>query len=77
MKELGNPMHLSPRCGAHARTTRLPCRAPAVRGCQRCRMHGARAGRPATHGRYSREAVEAQRQARALLASLHGLIKRK
>ncbi len=67
--------HSAPRCGAHARTTGLPCRAPAVQGCQRCRMHGARAGRPATHGRYSREAVEAQRQARALLALLRDLVR--
>jgi hypothetical protein len=41
-----NPMHHverlrdSPRCGAHSRRTGLPCRAPAIHGKQRCRMHG-------------------------------------
>ena len=30
----------APRCGAHARTTGAPCRAPRVRGRSKCRMHG-------------------------------------
>jgi hypothetical protein len=32
------------RCGAHARTTGQPCKAPAVTGKQRCRMHGGAKG---------------------------------
>ena len=32
------------RCGAHARTTGQPCKAPAVTGKQRCRMHGGARG---------------------------------
>jgi hypothetical protein len=33
----------APRCGARARTRGgEPCRSPAVRGSQRCRMHGGR-----------------------------------
>lgn len=35
----GNPQS-APRCGAHSRRTGEPCRAPAIRGKQRCRMHG-------------------------------------
>ena len=30
----------APRCGAHSRRTGQPCRAPAIRDKQRCRMHG-------------------------------------
>jgi hypothetical protein len=33
------PMLASPRCGAKTRNLG-PCRAPAVRGERRCRMHG-------------------------------------
>ena len=32
------------RCGAHARTTGDPCKAPAVIGSRRCRMHGGAKG---------------------------------
>ena len=39
----GNPMNAA-RCGAHSRRTGDPCRAPAVRGSKRCRMHGGAAG---------------------------------
>jgi hypothetical protein len=42
----GNP-HLSPRCGARTRTG-TPCRAPAISGCDRCRMHGGRSTGPRT-----------------------------
>ena len=38
------PMHLSPRCTAMSKRSRLPCKAPAVRGWRVCRMHGARGG---------------------------------
>lgn len=58
----------APRCGAHARSGK-PCRAPALRGKKRCRLHGGLSTGPRTpeglarsrrarwiHGRYSEEA---------------------
>jgi hypothetical protein len=42
----GNP-NLAPRCGAKARTTGCPCRAPAMPN-GRCRMHGGNCRGPAT-----------------------------
>ncbi len=67
-KPRGNPdLHLAPRCGAHTRAG-CPCRAPAIRGKLRCRMHGGRSTGPRTpeglarlrtartiHGAYSAE----------------------
>jgi hypothetical protein len=67
-KRRGNPnLNLSPRCGARTRAG-CPCRAPAIRGKLRCRMHGGRSTGPRTaegmarlraartiHGRYSPE----------------------
>ena len=62
----GDPSQ-APRCGARTREHQ-PCRAPAVRGKERCRMHGGRSTGPRTpegrerstrarwkHGRYSAE----------------------
>ncbi len=46
----GNPRgspNLAPRCGARARTTCCPCRAPAMAN-GRCRMHGGRCKGPRT-----------------------------
>jgi hypothetical protein len=65
----GNPnLALAPRCGARTRAG-CPCRAPAIRGKLRCRMHGGRSTGPRTeeglarlrasrtiHGHYSAEA---------------------
>jgi len=42
-------MHASPRCGAKTRQG-TPCRAPAVRGKRRCRMHGGASGSGAQKG---------------------------
>ena len=67
------------RCGARARTRgNQPCRAPALKGKQRCRMHGGRSTGPRTpegrerskrarwkHGSYS---VETEREFRRLKA---------
>jgi hypothetical protein len=64
-KRRGNPnLALAPRCGARTRAG-CPCRAPAIRGKRRCRMHGGRSTGPRTqdgmarlcaartiHGRY-------------------------
>ena len=47
-KRRGNPdLGLALRCGAHTRGG-CPCRAPAIRGKLRCRMHGGRSTGPRT-----------------------------
>jgi hypothetical protein len=47
-KPRGNPtLHLAPRCGARTRAG-CPCRAPAIHGRARCRMHGGRSTGPRT-----------------------------
>ncbi len=71
---MGNAMrcHLSPRCGAHSRRTGQPCRGPAMAN-GRCRMHGGKAGRKATHGRYSKAKVADRQKVRALLRLLREL----
>ena len=47
-KHRGNPnLGLAPRCGARTRAG-CPCRAPAIRGKLRCRMHGGRSTGPRT-----------------------------
>lgn len=74
---MGNPMHsahATPRCGAYARTTGSACRAPALRGKLRCRMHGGKAGRKPTHGRYTREEIERRREVSQLLRTVRQLI---
>jgi hypothetical protein len=74
MKKTGYPMHLSPRCGAHARTTGQPCRSPAMSN-GRCRMHGGKStGRPQKHGRYTKKAIAERREVRDLLRLLRELI---
>ena len=67
--------HAAPRCGAYARTTGKPCRAPAmVNG--RCRMHGGKStGRPIIHGRSTRAARQQRREIMELLRSLRVLTK--
>ena len=59
------PMHSSPRCSAHSKRTGQRCRAPAVRGWDVCRFHGAGGGGPKgrrngryKHGLFTREAVQ-------------------
>jgi hypothetical protein len=67
-------MHLSPRCGARTRTG-SPCRSPAVKGRQRCRMHGGTTGSGAPagnrnalkHGRYTGEVLEFRRRMQELV----------
>jgi hypothetical protein len=41
----------------------------------RCRMHGGKAGRKATHGRYTRAAVAERRELRDALRLLRELIR--
>jgi len=68
-----NPMINSPRCGAKTRQG-TPCRAPAVAGKLRCRMHGGAAGSGAPkgnsnalkHGLYTTDAKEMRRHIREL-----------
>lgn len=61
------------RCGAHARTTGRPCQSPAMAN-GRCRMHGGKAGRKPTHGRYTKVAAAERRRVRALLRAMRQLI---
>lgn len=75
--KLPEPKQLAsaPRCLARNRSGN-PCQCPAVKGKKRCRMHGGAAGSGAPkgnrnalkHGRYTREAREAERALRAVLA---------
>ena len=61
--------HAAPRCGARTRAG-TPCKAPAVRGRKRCRMHrgarGSGAPRGERNGNYrnGRETTEARRRRR-------------
>lgn len=75
------PMLASRRCGARTRRGSA-CRAPAVRGKTRCRMHGGargsgapRANRNARkHGRFTGDAIAERRQIRALLGEVRKLL---
>ena len=68
-------MHLSPRCGARTRAGGA-CRAPAVGGRARCRMHGGARGSGGQagnrnawkHGIYGRAAIAERRRVNAMLA---------
>lgn len=66
-------MHSSPRCTATSKRTKERCRAPAVKGWNVCRFHGARGGGPKgerngayRNGLHTAQAV-AERQALAEL----------
>lgn len=71
------PMLNSRRCGARTRSG-APCRAPAVSGKARCRMHGGAAGSGApkrnanavTHGNFTREARAERKLIRGLVRDL-------
>jgi hypothetical protein len=66
-----NPMqsaHDAPLCKAKSKRTGKACRAPAVRCCRVCRMHGAGGGAPSgkqngnyRHGTRTMEAIQAVR----------------
>ena len=86
----GNPMTLAwagfaacRRCGARTRTTGAPCRAPAMKGKKRCRLHGgASPGAPKgerngayRHGRRAQEAEAQRREGRTLLRALLRLLR--
>jgi hypothetical protein len=72
-----SPMQLAinsgPRCGAHARTTGQPRRAPAIPNGRR-RWHGGRAGAHRRIGRYTQTAIADRREARGVLRLRRELI---
>ena len=73
MREARAALALLPRCGANARTTGQPCRGLAMKN-GRCRMHGGKAGRKPTHGRYTKAAIAERREVRAILRALRDLL---
>jgi len=74
-------MQASPRCGARTRGGAL-CRAPALNGKARCRMHGGarRSGAPRgnqnarKHGGYARDRLAEHDAIRALLGETWALL---
>jgi hypothetical protein len=66
-EKVAYPMHLSPRCGAYARTTGTPCRSPAMLN-GRCRMHGGKT--PIKHGLRSKFFKRQQAEIKELLQIL-------
>lgn len=73
MSEARAALAIHPICGAFARTTGRPCRAPAMAN-GRCRMHGGKAGRKPTHGRYTKAAIQSRREVRAILRAVRALL---
>ena len=82
-----NPLDLAnaaPRCTAHSKRSKEPCRAPAVTGWTVCRVHGAGGGHAAgpthprwTHGLRSQQWTETRRLVSELareLREIEGLI---
>ncbi|WP_420969114.1 HGGxSTG domain-containing protein [Bradyrhizobium sp. B120] len=77
------PMRASPHCGAKTRCGGA-CRAPAVHGETRCRMHGGaegsgapRANRNARkHGLFTGDAIEERRQIREVLRDVRKVLER-
>jgi len=75
------PMLASARCGAKIRSGGS-CRAPAVRGKRRCRMHGGapESGAPRGNrnarklGRFTKDTIAERKQVRALLADARKLL---
>lgn len=72
---------IAPRCTARAKSTGMRCAAPAVRGRNVCRCHGARGGAPKgprhglyRHGLYTGEALEARRELRALFRAAREML---
>jgi hypothetical protein len=75
------PMFASPRCEAKIRSGGL-CRAPALRGKKRCRMHGGAAGSGAPkgnrnarkHGLFTKDAIAERRRIQVLLGEARKLL---
>jgi uncharacterized protein YjcR len=76
------PMLASRRCGAKTRSGAY-CKSPAVRGKQRCRMHGGARGSGAPkgnrnalkHGLYTKASIEEQKHVRALIRQAQKLVR--
>ncbi|WP_276477552.1 HGGxSTG domain-containing protein [Bradyrhizobium yuanmingense] len=76
-------MVTSPRCGARTRDG-TACRAPAMHGKRRCRMHGGapRSGAPLgnrnarTHGAFTQEGIGERRAIRELLGETRELLRK-
>jgi uncharacterized protein YjcR len=74
-------MLASPRCGAKTRSGGS-CRAPAVRGKTRCRMHGGASGSGAPkgnhnarkHGLFTKDALAERKAIQALLGEARKLL---
>lgn len=70
----------APRCHAHSKRSKLPCRNPAVRGKKVCRNHGAYAGAPKDnvnalkHGKYTQEAISRRMEYRELMRQVRDLL---
>ena len=58
-------LRLRPRCGAHARSTGKPCRAPGNGSGGRCKLHGGLSTGPRTHEGLRRLSDAARRRWRA------------
>ena len=77
------PMQASPRCGAQTRNGDT-CRAPALRGKGRCRMHGGARGSGAPfgngnavkHGFFTGEAAEERKFVRTALIEAEKLLQK-
>ena len=75
------PMQASPRCGAKTRAGGS-CRAPAMRGRRRCRMHGGAPGSGAPrgnrnarrHGLFTGEAIAERERIGTLLGEVRKLL---
>jgi hypothetical protein len=76
------PMLASLRCGVRTRSGGS-CRAPAVRGKKRCRMHGGvpKSGAPSgnrnarKHGLFTRDEIAGRKQVRDVLADAWKLLR--
>ena len=88
MKTRANLMHLvhlmnaAPRCSAKSKRSQCRCRAPAVKGRNVCRMHGARAGAPKgkangawRHGMATNDAVADRREMADMLREAGKLLR--
>jgi hypothetical protein len=77
-----HPMETSPRCGAKTRSGGS-CRAPALRGKRRCRMHGGAPGSGAPRGNknarrnglFTSDAIAGRKQIQAVLGEARKLLK--
>lgn len=77
------PMLASPRCGARTRRG-VACRAPAIFGKNKCRMHGGAKGSGAPkgnknaikHGVFTKDALQHRAAFRDLIAQARNLIRK-